>query len=51
MDIPYSEHNIQTFYTFDQGKAGISQDFEVKIKPLIIYPLFEIDKFEEKESR
>ncbi|XOV67104.1 MAG: T9SS type A sorting domain-containing protein [Fluviicola sp.] len=29
LDIPYSEHNVQTFYTFDQAKPGISQDFEV----------------------
>ncbi|MCR9172278.1 MAG: T9SS type A sorting domain-containing protein [bacterium] len=29
LDIPYSEHNIQTCYTFDQSKPGISQDFEV----------------------
>ncbi len=29
LDIPYSEHNVQAFYTFDQAKPGISQDFEV----------------------
>lgn len=29
LDIPYSEHNIQSTYTFDQAKPGISQDFEV----------------------
>lgn len=29
LDFPYSEHDIQSCYTFDQAKPGISQDFEV----------------------
>lgn len=29
LDIPYSEHNVQSFYTFDQSKLGPSQEFEV----------------------
>lgn len=29
LDIPYSNHDIQSCYTFDQSKPGISQDFEV----------------------
>jgi hypothetical protein len=29
LDIPYSEHNVQSFYTFDQSKPGISQEYEV----------------------
>lgn len=29
LNIPYSEHNVQSFYTFDQAKPGISQDFDV----------------------
>ena len=29
LNIPYSEHNVQSFYTFDQAKLGDAQDFEV----------------------
>lgn len=29
LDIPYSEHDVKAFHTFDQAKPGISQDFEV----------------------
>jgi len=29
LNVPYSEHNVQAFYTFDQLKPGISQEFDV----------------------
>ncbi len=29
LDIPHSEHDIQTYYTFDQAKPGDAQEFEV----------------------
>ena len=29
LGIPYSEHDVQSFYTFDQAKPGDAQDFEV----------------------
>lgn len=29
LDIPNSEHDIQSCYTFDQSKPGISQDFDI----------------------
>lgn len=30
LDIPYSTHDYRSFYTFDQSKPGISQDFELR---------------------